>query len=225
MNRPDAPRAIHELRAGDIGFTKIKGKVGFLVSIGQAVIGDPCRYTHTFLCLGDGWIIEAMPGGARLRKLTAWDWHPNDGGAAFARLNMTDATREVIKREGPKYAGTPYSFADYLALALKARRRPYVPVGDTIMGVVTRPAVAQRSSGPTWLDRYVTDSGHMICSQLADHVLAVSGVHLFNDGRLHQDVTPGDLFYWCAENATMIFPHSNGDLGGTVHLPGENFSS
>jgi hypothetical protein len=35
----------------------------------------------------------------------------------------------------------------------------------------------------------------MICSQLADYLISSAGFKLFTDGRLHQDVTPGDLVY------------------------------
>jgi hypothetical protein len=34
----------------------------------------------------------------------------------------------------------------------------------------------------------------MICSQLVDTILCRAGYHLFADGRLPQDVTPGALF-------------------------------
>jgi hypothetical protein len=213
----DIPESIYDFRAGDLGFSTIGGRTGWWVGQGMAALGDACRYTHAYLCLGNGDVIEAMPHGARIRKLSAWDWQP---GFAYARLNMTDAQRHTIFANAPRYEGTPYSFLDYLALAVKVRRRVDPPSAGSVFAAATpRPAAPLRSKGPTWLDRYVTDSGHMICSQLVDHILAVSGVHLFNDGRLHQDVTPGDLFYWCAENATLIFPH---ERGADVNYPGEN---
>jgi hypothetical protein len=34
----------------------------------------------------------------------------------------------------------------------------------------------------------------MICSQLADEAAMRGGWHLFSDGRIPQDVTPGDLW-------------------------------
>jgi hypothetical protein len=46
-----------------------------------------------------------------------------------------------------------------------------------------------------WLRRRIQDSGHMICSQMTDHLLCKVGFHLFDDGRLPQDVTPGAIYY------------------------------
>lgn len=74
-------------------------------------------------------------------------------------------------RNGTELVGVPYSFLDYLSLTLLHLGLP-------------RRLTARR----------VTDSGHMICSQLVDTVLCRAGYHLFDDGRLPQDVTPGALF-------------------------------
>ena len=69
--------------------------------------------------------------------------------------------------------GTPYSFLDYLSLAL-------LHAGFRKWG--------------SWARNRVTSSGHMICSQLVDAALTDTGFHVFEDGRLPQDVTPGALF-------------------------------
>jgi hypothetical protein len=42
---------------------------------------------------------------------------------------------------------------------------------------------------------FVADEGHLICSQLVDEAYLRAGVHLFDDGRLPGDVTPGDLWW------------------------------
>ena len=78
--------------------------------------------------------------------------------------------RVRIVAEATALLGTPYSFLDYLALALhrfKVR--------------------------PKCIEGRVTDSGHLICSQLVDQVYLAAGIHLFADGRMSQDVTPGDI--------------------------------
>jgi hypothetical protein len=41
---------------------------------------------------------------------------------------------------------------------------------------------------------FIADSGHLICSQLVDLCYLRAGAHLFDDGRLPGDVTPGDLW-------------------------------
>jgi hypothetical protein len=66
--------------------------------------------------------------------------------------------------------GIKYSFADYLALAL-----------------------AHLGLRPKWLRNYIAKSNRQICSQLADYELCAVGYHVFDDGRLPQDVTPGAL--------------------------------
>jgi len=77
--------------------------------------------------------------------------------------------RTAVAAEAESMIGTGYSFLDYGALAL---HRFHV-------GWLTR--------------RYVRSSKHVICSQLCNLAAARGGWHLFSDGRLAQDVTPGDL--------------------------------
>jgi hypothetical protein len=174
---------IHEagdLLPGDIGFTTIPGRLGAWVSAGQALLRDECWFTHTYIVAevpGDGtaWVVEAMPNGAR----SIWMEDGGVGKNAFragrgygwARLPLTIYQRASIVEYAKATIGTPYSFLDYASLALLHMGLP-------------RKLVRSR----------VADSGHMICSQLVDHVLCQAGFHLFTDGRLSQDVTPGALF-------------------------------
>ncbi len=156
-----------DLLPGDIGFHTIAGRVGGWVSIGQALLRDECWLTHAFLVLDGGECIEARPGGAWVAPL-AGRFGPGYG---YARLPLDAGQRAGI--DGARdLDGTPYSFADYGALA------------------------AKRLGVPTPLLRsYITSSGHMICSQLVDHGITKYGrFQVFDDGRLHQDVTPGALF-------------------------------
>lgn len=166
------------MKAGDIGFSRIGGFTGFWVSLGQWIMGDGCRYTHVYIVLDDDSVIEAMPGGARIASLHGR--HADEGMFYYSRLNLTEQERQDIVREAraliARPGGIPYSFVDYLALAL-----------------------ARFGIKPNWLKKYVTGSGRMICSQLVDYVYCKAGIKLFNDGRLSQEVTPGDLFYGVAE--------------------------
>jgi hypothetical protein len=165
-----------DLLPGDIGFSTIGGRTGALVSIGQAIIGDACRYSHVWIALGGGVLLEAMPGGARVRPV------PTIADGPVYRLPLTVA--QAAAMPGRSLIGTPYSFLDYLALALH-----HVAPEARVTGRVRR---------------YVTDSGHMICSQLVDYVLCRAGYHLFDDGRLPQDVTPGDLWYACVDQGVRV---------------------
>lgn len=160
------------LRPGDLGFTRITGFTGWWVNLGQSLTGDSCRYTHVFVVMDDDTVLEAMPGGARYAKLDRE--YKTD--VVYARLPLTEDQRFKIVTEARRLmarpGGIPYSFTDYLALALKH------------FGIN-----AKR------LRSYIQNSGRMICSQLADYLLSHAGFQVFSDGRLPQDVTPGDLYY------------------------------
>lgn len=159
-----------DLRPGDVGFSVIGGRTGALINLGQALLRDSCRYSHAYLVLDSGELVEAMPGGARLAS-TSDRVGP---GFVYHRLPLRSAELEAVIRIGRDLVGTPYSFLDYYALGAQQWR--LLP-------------------GGRWARRRVTDSGHMICSQLVGYTLRGAGFNLFNDGRLPQDVTPGDLFY------------------------------
>jgi hypothetical protein len=172
------------LLPGDVGFSTIGGRVGALVNLGQSLLRDSSRYTHTWICVetykgGAVTVLEAMPSGARIRL-----YDPAKDGGPVYRLSLEDRQRDAVRAQATGLVGTPYSFADYLALALWE----WIP--------------AARISKA--LRRYVTNSGRMICSQLVDHVLTQAGYHLFDDGRLPQDVTPGDIFYACLDQGERV---------------------
>jgi hypothetical protein len=152
---------------GDFGLTRIPGYAGFAARIGIFLNGDGWhQYQHAFLVLEDDQLLEAMPGGARIRPLTDAD----RANATYSDWPLTDDQRVAICWVGRELEGTPYSIVDYLSL--------------TLVRLHIRPPA---------LKRYVADTGHMICSQLIDEVYLRAGVHMFNDGRVPSDVTPGDL--------------------------------
>ncbi|AXH67312.1 peptidase [Streptomyces phage Wofford] len=161
-------------KPGDIGLTRIGGLTGVLVGLGQFIIRDASRYTHVFVVLDDDTVLEAMPGGAIISPLSKYAGTTKYGSpvAAYLDIKLTAEQRTRIVEEARQLVGTPYSFLDYVALALER-------------------------FGLSWkrLENYVASTKHMICSQLADEVYKRAGVHLFEDGRLSQKVTPGDLTY------------------------------
>jgi hypothetical protein len=154
-------------KPGDFGLTRIPGYAGFAARIGIFCNGDGWHnYQHAFLVLEDDQLLEAMPGGARIRALI----DPDIANATYSDWPLTDDQRAAISRVGRELEGTPYSIVDYVSLTLvRLRIRPPV------------------------LKRYVANTGHMICSQLIDEVYLRAGLHMFNDGRVASDVTPGDL--------------------------------
>ena len=168
-----------DLLPGDIGFTTIPGRVGAGVAIGQALLRDACWFTHTWVVAGS-FLVEAMPGGARTVRLEGAD--RIGPGFGYIRLPLTEAQRISVTAFVRERIGTPYSFLDYLSIALLHAGLP-------------RRLVAGR----------VTSSRHMICSQLVDAALTDAGYHLFADGRLSQDVTPGALFRQAGAQGEVIW--------------------
>lgn len=153
---------------GDFALTKIGGVTGRLVAAGQALIGDAAPVQHAFVYVGNGQVVQAMPGGAELIQLEdaspVVQW-------STGHLDLTSEQRAIISANAIWLVGTPYSYLDYASLGLAHFR--------------VRPA---------WVTNYIASTGHLICSQLVDEVHLRAGVHLFDDGRLPGDVTPGDLW-------------------------------
>lgn len=163
-------------KPGDIGCTQIKGDVGWLIRLGQFLNKVTWRFwtwrtlwrlahsEHVFVYAGFGRVVEAEPGGARLGQLGAY---PPD---TIVWLRCPDEHRDAVVAAARSLLGTPYSFADYVALA--ARR----------LGISARR-----------LRAYIESSRSMICSQLADRSAQLAGWNLFDDGRWAGDVTPLDI--------------------------------
>lgn len=161
---------------GDFGLVSIGGVLGFFVSLGQHLAGDSSRFTHTFIVLDNEYVMAAQPGGARKDKLTDYK-----NKAIYSSIDLTPEQRSAIVEQAKQLEGIPYSFLDYLAIAL-----------------------ARFGIKPKWLTKFIANKGHMICSQLVDFCYLQAGVHLFNDGRLPQEVTPGDLLYVLAGEQNWI---------------------
>jgi hypothetical protein len=154
-----------DLGPGDIGCTQITGDVGLLIRLGQWLNGDGfADYEHAFVYVGDNRIVEAEPGGARPASLT--EYAPR----TVVWLHCPEQYRATVTAAAISLIGTPYSAADYFALAL---HRCHIPAPG--------------------LRRYIQSSGHLICSTLADRAAQLGGWTLFDDGRWCGDVTPADL--------------------------------
>ncbi|MFE5828709.1 hypothetical protein ACFQ8W_00310 [Streptomyces sp. NPDC056508] len=156
---------------GDFALTKIGGITGKLVAAGQALVGDASPVQHALVYVGFGHIVQAMPGGAELIPLEEAS-EPVVWSTDRLPEHVTWAQRKAIVEAAHDLVGTPYSFLDYASIGL-----------------------AHFRIRPRWVREFVADTGHMICSQLVDEVYLRAGIHLFSDGRLPGDVTPGDLWY------------------------------
>jgi cell wall-associated NlpC family hydrolase len=155
------------VQIGDFGVSHMGGQAGKLIRFGQWLNGSGFSdYEHAFIYVGNGKVIEAEPAGARLATF-------NYGGVLWSsdKVKIDSPLRRLaIVTLAHSYAGTPYSWADYFALAT---HRLHIPAPG--------------------LKSYVSTSGHMICSQLVDRCYQDAGIQLFDDGRWNGYVTPGDL--------------------------------
>lgn len=182
-----------DLRPGDLMFARhVSPKaVDLGILAGQMILGQPGFPHHvgvvtqasSFELHRDGAIgpkiVQAMPNGAEEIEIGPEHWTKDYiyvrpdyeiGMTEEAGYSGTEQGR-LVAFAAQKYKDTPYSFADYAAIA------------GVHFGI---------KNGP--IRRYVTSSKHMICSQLADQALTDAGFHAFTDGRLPQDVTPSALF-------------------------------
>lgn len=152
---------------GDFFLTEISGDVGKGIRIGQFLVdGNYANLEHAGIFLGDGAILEAEPGGARIGSISEYSTIRWSSGL----VPLTDPQRQLIVETAKARVGVPYSFADYGAIAA---HHFHLPVPG--------------------LKAFINHSGHQICSQMTDWVYEVCGVQLFKDGRWPGDVMPADL--------------------------------
>jgi hypothetical protein len=160
---------------GQFGLSRIGGALGFWISVGQLLVGDPAPVTHAFVVVGDQ-VVEAMPSGARLAPLEQYLGRDD---VLFSNVVLTETQQFVIAENALALIGTKYGFADYLALALN------------VWGI-----------RPKWLRAYIARGDRLICSALVDRAWSMAGLHMF-DGKDYGAVSPGDLFRWLAVNGSQ----------------------
>lgn len=154
---------------GDFGLVKMNGDAGRLIRFGQWLNGEGfADYEHAVIYVGGDQIVEAEPRGAKLSPVTRYkDILWSTGWVDLSLLQRTQIAHTALG-----LVGTPYSFADYAAIAA---HRLHIP-------------------GFGLLKSFVASSKHLICSQLVDYCYRSSGVDLFKDGRWPGYVTPASLY-------------------------------
>ncbi|MEU0159013.1 hypothetical protein ABZ154_09275 [Streptomyces sp. NPDC006261] len=157
-----------EPQPGDFGLTKIGGLAGAFVNFGQWFVGDFAPVQHALVYIGNGMVVQAMPSGAEVIRLEdaspVVEW-------STGLIPLTEQERFDICVEALLLEHTPYSFLDYLSIALER------------LGMRSR-----------LIRDYVESSNHLICSQLVVLAYERAGIHLF-PGTFHGDHTPGDLYH------------------------------
>lgn len=142
-----------------------------LIRAGEWLNGDGfSQYSHAFVVVDGGMVVEAEPGGARLTPLADYTQHGVGGSLAFSSWELTDEQRHHLCVVARSLVGIGYSWADYFAIAA---HRLHVPAPG--------------------LKAYIESCGHMICSQLTDYIYSTQDLHMFSDGRWPGFVTPADL--------------------------------
>lgn len=181
-----------ELRSGDIMFSGMDGIVPgvFPVAAGQVALFLTRRWWRMVRTIrqwfhirhvgvvgghpGVGFdIVQAMPKGVeRAPFQRSRHWTP---GHVYVRPDYfpVDVWGVDVALCATHYLGTPYNFLTYLKLAAGAFRM-------------------RLTEG--WLRRHMSTRADMMCSQHVDQSLADAGYHVFDDGRLPQDVVPAELF-------------------------------
>lgn len=154
-------------KPGDIGVSSSDSLMGKCVRVAQSIVGDWSIYTHSFIYIGNGKIVEAMPQGARIDEI---DKYTSSYLTTYSKYNLTDGQRSDIVDHALSLVGKPYGWIDFLALgALHFNIRPHYFVEK------------------------VHSSDSYICSQLCAESYKRAGVPLFEDNRPPMEVTPGDL--------------------------------
>lgn len=164
---------------------RIGGWTGRWVSAAQAFVRGSSHFTHAGLVLDDDQIIEAEPGGARIKSIsTLYSADLVLVSDAPVKRSMAGFWPNLLVRDQAEWTkraevvgkaryleGVPYSFLDYVALGMAEWKLPGWQVAR---------------------DR-VESSKHLICSALVDRAYSWADIHLFTDGRTSGDVTPWDL--------------------------------
>lgn len=173
----------YEPQIADIGLVPIGGDVGKAIRVGQWMLAeaDDLRHAlvndwldwqdwqHAFVYLGNGELIEAEPGGARIRPLSEYD-HTDVYWCSSISAGLSTSERLDIAAAARAFEGTPYSISDYFVLTAH-KLHIWLPGAES----------------------FINSTHHVICSQLAAAAYDNAGHALFDD-RWPGDVDPLDLF-------------------------------
>ena len=157
---------------GDYGVQRTRGFHAWAIKVATR-----SKFSHAFVVVRDGYVVEASGKGAVRRPLGV-----RDAIYSSDAIELSPAERSDIVSNAEHLVDTPYSWLDIVSIGL-----------------------LQYGVRPKWVRDRVQRTDQLICSQLVDlassgdtdrlvdGVQLARGVHLFADDRLPMDVSPGDL--------------------------------
>ena len=138
---------------------------GFPAWLIRTVTRSPVN--HAAVYVGNEQVIEGRPSGAGYNVVTAYP------AAFWSHIDLTDAQRESIVEHAKSCIGIPYNWLDDLDIGL-----------GKLFGMAT----------PKWIEKRLSSTRTLMCSQLVDACYETAGADLFTDGRPVGAVSPGDLY-------------------------------
>jgi DNA-binding CsgD family transcriptional regulator len=145
---------------GDYGVQRTRGLAAWAIRIATR-----SKFSHAFVVVRDGNVIEARGSGAVCRPLGV-----RDAIYSSDAIQLSPFDRNGIVSAAMRLVDTPYGWLDIISIGL-----------------------LQYGIKPKLVRDRVQREDKLICSELVDLAYFRGGVHLFADGRLPMDVTPGDL--------------------------------
>jgi len=145
---------------GDYGVERTRGFTAWAIRVATR-----SAFSHAFVVVRDGYVVEARSKGAVCRPLGI-----RDAIYSSDAIKLSASDRNGIVIEAEDLIDTPYGWLDIVSIGL-----------------------LQYGIRPKFIRDRVKRTDRLICSQLCDLACLRAGVHLFDDDRLAQDVTPGDM--------------------------------
>ena len=142
-----------------IGLVHSTGFYGNAITLFQQIEdrGDPnfpSHWNHAFIAVDETHLVEAAPGGARIRPISDY---PN---IRWSQFILTEDERNIIVKFMLDRIDAPYAYEDILFIAV---------------------AILSGDNTPAWIDREIADDNRWICSALVDAAFHAAGWHLFHD--------------------------------------------
>jgi len=162
--------AVVEPLPGDFALVRVSGPTGLLIRLGQGLVSHTLAdYEHAFVYLGDGQLVEAEPGGVRVKPLS--EYHGRNLMWSTGSVRLSRGQRVTIVAAAWAMKGRPYDYWDYPDIAAY-----HIPFLRRLLGLENRHRQA------------------VICSQLVAETYNAAGVSLSSEPDRY--VTPADLHNW-----------------------------